>query len=146
MMPPHAKCPVYDRSKQYSWSNVEVLEYDPATMRFKVRMMSSLVEKWVGRLSLMFLSEDQVKFQERVELSKQRQRNADDEMRFLSYVSGQTERVASSIPQEMKSRVQEFAVIRQLPYLRRVEESGAKAAPMAANARQDDEKQVNANV
>jgi dynein heavy chain len=57
-MPPHAKCPIYDRTKQYTWANVEILDYDPLTAKFKVRVMSSQVEKWVGRLSVLFLTED----------------------------------------------------------------------------------------
>ena len=123
MMPPHAKCPLFDRNKQYTWSNVEVCEYDPITAKFKVRVMTTQVEKWVGRLSLLFLSEDQVKFQERVELSKQRQKNADDEIRFLNYVNKQTDRVASFLPTDMKGKISEFAVIRQLPYVKKIEES-----------------------
>ncbi len=61
-MPPHAKCPIFDKNKLYTWTNVEVIDYDPITCRFKVRVMSTQVEKWIGRLSLMFLTEDQVKF------------------------------------------------------------------------------------
>lgn len=41
MMPPQAKCPIFDKNKQYTWSNVEVLDYDPISGKFKVRVMSS---------------------------------------------------------------------------------------------------------
>jgi dynein heavy chain len=77
--------------------------------KFKVRVMENDVIKWVGRLSVMFMWEDQVKFQERVELSKQRQRNADDELRFLGYVDKQNEKVASSIQLDLKKRILDFA-------------------------------------
>jgi dynein heavy chain len=71
----------------------------------------------------MFLSEDQVKFQERVELSKQRQRNADDEIRFYNYVNSQTDKVASFLPNDIKTKISEFASIRQLPYAKKTEET-----------------------
>ena len=57
--------------------------------------METGVEKWVGRLSVMFMWEDPVRFQERLELSKQRQRNADDESRFLHYVENLSDKLSS---------------------------------------------------
>ena len=51
--------------------------------------------KWVVRLSVMFKDEDQDAFKQRVELSKQRQQNAEDEMRFLKYVDSQPDKQAS---------------------------------------------------
>lgn len=100
----------------YVWTAVEVLEYDPKTQKFKVRIGESGVEKWIGRLSVMFLWEDQIKFQERVELAKQRQRNADDELRFKNYVDKQSDKVASTIQSELKNKIIQYAEQRPLPY------------------------------
>lgn len=61
--PPHAKCPMYNLDKKYVWSSVEILDWDAVNEKFKVRVMDSDVIKLVGRLSVMFVWEDQVLFQ-----------------------------------------------------------------------------------
>ena len=105
---------------------MEVLDWDPVVQKFKVKVDGSII-KWVGRLSVMFLWEDQFKFQERVELSKQRQRNADDESRFLTYIDKQSEKVASSLSADLKRKILEFSNKRMLPYLYKKDDQ--KAAP-----------------
>jgi len=44
-------------------------------------------------------------------------------MRFYNYVNTQVDRVASFIPIEIKSKVSDFAQIRPLPYLKKVDDS-----------------------
>lgn len=57
---------------RYIWTDVEVLGYDKATEKFEVRVLKNNKIKLIGRLSLLFNFEDPVKFEQRVELCKQR--------------------------------------------------------------------------
>ncbi len=68
--------------KRYEWTDVDVLDYNVAEGKFLVLIHATKSTKLVVRLSLMFNSEDPDAFKERVELSKHRQTNAEDELRF----------------------------------------------------------------
>ena len=67
---PHAKSPLY-LNKKYHWVPVVVLDYDSRKKKFFVRLDNG-IEKWVGRLSLLFFFEDNAKFNERLKLCKHR--------------------------------------------------------------------------
>lgn len=140
---------------RYVWTYVEVLDWDPIQEKFKVRVLDTDVIKYVGRLSVMFLWEDQFKFRERVELSKQRQRNADDESRYLLYIDKQHEKVASSLSVDLKKRILEFSNKRPLPYKYKKEDQKAapgfpqsptKSQPLVQYAPPEQSKQENSNI
>jgi dynein heavy chain len=97
--PPHAKCPMFDASGKYIWTDVEVVSFKDG--KFEVRVLRNSKSKWVGRLSVLFFAEDPVRFEQRVELCKQRQRNADDELRFLKYVESLPDNMTSVLSNEM---------------------------------------------
>lgn len=78
-------CPRYV-DRKYFWTPVDVLKYDKQNDKFLVQVHGQNIQKWVVRLSIKFNEEDLEAFKERVELSKQRQINAEDEKRFLKYV------------------------------------------------------------
>ncbi|CAK93776.1 unnamed protein product (macronuclear) [Paramecium tetraurelia] len=123
--PPHAKCPLFDHSDKYIWTDVEVLGYQNG--RYEVKVLRSNKIKWIGRLSLLFFAEDPIKFEQRVELCKQRQRNADDEYRFLKYIDSLPDSMTSILSTEMQKKIDEFTYFRELPYL--TKEDPSKTAP-----------------
>lgn len=94
----HAVCPTFVDGK-YVWSEARVIDYDKKTDRFHVIIPKTQQNKWVVRLSLMFKDEDSEAYKERVELSKQRQSNAEDEVRFKQFVDSQPSSLVSSISQ-----------------------------------------------
>jgi dynein heavy chain, axonemal len=59
------------------------------------------IEKYVGRLSLLFEDEDPDKFKERLELCKSRQQDAEDEIRFFKYVDEQPMHLASTVSEKV---------------------------------------------
>ena len=82
---PHAKSPLY-LNKKYHWMPVTVLGYDPLTRKFNIKFDNG-ISKSIGRLSLLFFSEDKEKFNERLKLCKHRYAVAEDEIRFYNYVN-----------------------------------------------------------
>ncbi|KAM3134228.1 hypothetical protein pb186bvf_013648 [Paramecium bursaria] len=139
----HAKVPIYDKSGKYLWTGVQILGYDPETRKYKVRVVQTGVEKEVGRLSLLFEGEDPVKFEQRVELCKQRQKNADDEMRFLEYVNNQSNALASNLSNEMQQKIEEFSQFRPLPYLTKDDPSKtAPGFPQISNLNKEEKPQI----
>lgn len=67
--------------------------------------MASGIIKYVGRLSLMFHEEDSDKFKMRVELAKDRQRVAEDEIRFQNYVDSLDSSVISELLPKSKRSI-----------------------------------------
>ena len=62
----------------------------------------------VGRLSLRFKTEDPLKFEERVEICKKRQQNADDEMRFLKYIDSLDDKEYGFLNEPMRLKIEKF--------------------------------------
>jgi hypothetical protein len=61
----HGLSPVCENYK-YTWKPVEVLSYDAKERKFRVKIVSATVEKYVNRLSLLFFAEDENLFKARV--------------------------------------------------------------------------------
>ncbi|CAD8115295.1 unnamed protein product [Paramecium sonneborni] len=123
--PPHAKCPMFDQTDKYIWTDVEVLGFENG--KFEVKILRSNKIKRIGRLSLQFYQEDPIKFEQRVELCKQRQKNADDELRFQKYVDSFPDSMTSTLSLEMQKKIEEYTAFRELPYL--IKEDPSKLAP-----------------
>lgn len=102
--PPHAKSPIYI-NKRYIWAGVEILDWYPETRKFLVRILLNGHEKVVSRLSLMFLNEDHAKFMERVQVCKQRQQRAEDEIRFFKYVESKSDELVSTLDTDTKRNI-----------------------------------------
>lgn len=51
--PPHGKSPIYSHG-EYVWTDIELLNYDPASGKFYVRVLENGLLKFVNRLSLKF--------------------------------------------------------------------------------------------
>jgi len=101
----HAKTLVYSNYK-YIWADVKVLEYDPKRNKFLVQVVNQPTLKYVGRLSLQFNDEDPEKFKRRVDLAKERQFTAEDELRFYKYVDSQSDSNVSLLQPEEKKKIQ----------------------------------------
>ena len=54
-----------------------MLNYDPKTGKYYVKVLENGLLKFVNRLSLQFKDEDPQKFEERLNLTKDRQKKAD---------------------------------------------------------------------
>jgi len=96
----HAKTLVYSNYK-YIWADVKVLEYDPKRNKFLVQVVNQPTLKYVGRLSLQFNDEDPQKFKRRLDLAKERQLTAEDELRFYKYVDSQPDSHVSHLQPEV---------------------------------------------
>lgn len=82
---------------------MEVLEYFPTSDKFRVRVLSNGVEKVIGKLSLLFNNEDKQGYQKRLNLAKNLQMNAQEEIRFKNY----TTNILNSEIQQMSSQIQD---------------------------------------
>ena len=76
---------------------VTVKSYNKKLEKFLVQVDHSGMEKYVGKLSLLFNDEDVFKFKERLAICKARQHTAEDEIRFFKFVEGQPDALASTI-------------------------------------------------
>lgn len=65
---------------------MELLNYDANSGKFYVRVMENGLLKFVNRLSLKFKDEDASSFEKRVELSKVRQKNAEEQTKLMKYI------------------------------------------------------------
>lgn len=83
--PPHGKAPIY-QGGEYVWVDVELLSYDEKSGKFYIRVLQNGLLKLVNRLSIQFKDEDQGKFEERLNLTKNRQKNADQSIKLLKYI------------------------------------------------------------
>ena len=102
--PPHAVSPIY-MNKRYVWTGVEIVSFDKKLKKFMVKIMVNGNEKMVSRLSLMFKGEDHAKFMERVQLCKQRQQRAEDEIRFFKYVEAKNDDFVGFLDLEAKRNI-----------------------------------------
>ena len=66
--------------------DVDVLDYDPATNRFLVRVCTNDQQKWIRKLSLRFNFEDKTLFHERLNMAKGLYLRALDDGRFLEHL------------------------------------------------------------
>ena len=55
--PPHGKAPIYSKG-EYVWTDIELINYDPKTGKFYVKVLENGLLKFVSRLSLQFRDED----------------------------------------------------------------------------------------
>lgn len=67
-----------------------------------IQLPGNGLTKYVGRLSLLFHLEDPEKFKERLQLAKERQEIAEDEMRFYYFVDSQPDETVSFLTFEVK--------------------------------------------
>jgi len=71
-----------------------------------VQVVNQPTLKYVGRLSLQFNEEDPQKFKKRLDLAKERQLTAEDELRFYKYVDSQPDSSVSLLEPEEKKKIQ----------------------------------------
>jgi hypothetical protein len=83
--PPHGKAPIYSKG-EYVWADIELLNYDEKSGKYYVKVLENGLLKFVNRLSLQFRDEDPQKFEERLSLTKDRQKKADDAIKLLKYI------------------------------------------------------------
>lgn len=95
--PPHGQSPIYSNG-QYIWTDIQLLNYDQASGKFYVKVLENGLLKFVNRLSLKFKDEDAANFEKRVELSKQRQRYAEEQTRLLKYINKIPDSLVSEVP------------------------------------------------
>ena len=63
--------------------------------------------KFVNRLSLQFKDEDQEKFQERLNLTKERQKNADQSIKLLKYIESIDDNRVSDLNTNMVENIRQ---------------------------------------
>ena len=51
--PPHGKAPIYSKG-EYIWTDIELINYDPKTGKYYVKVLENGLLKFVNRLSLQF--------------------------------------------------------------------------------------------
>ena len=76
---------------------MEVISYEEKTGKFYVRILQNGLLKFVNRLSIQFKDEDHEKFQQRLNLTKERQKNADQSIKLLKYVESIKEQIVSPL-------------------------------------------------
>ena len=108
----HGLSPVCE-SYEYVWKPVEVLAYDTAARRFKVKIVSTGVEKSVTRLSLLFFTEDEKLFKERVRKCRELQQTVQAELKFTNLVDSVPTDAVSELPADASIRVLKSVLHRQ---------------------------------
>jgi len=83
--PPHGKAPIYHKG-EYIWTDVELINYDQKTGKYYIKVLENGLLKFVSRLSLQFKDEDPQKFEERLNLTKDRQKKADESIKLVKYI------------------------------------------------------------
>ena len=83
--PPHGKAPIYQKG-EYIWTDVELINYDQKTGKYYIKVLENGLLKFVSRLSLQFKDEDPQKFEERLNLTKDRQKKADESIKLVKYI------------------------------------------------------------
>jgi len=81
------------------------LEYNKELMKYKVNVTNKNITKWVVRLSIMFLSEDETLFKERIEQCKNLQSDSENEYRLRKYVENISIHNVSPLTKEIKARI-----------------------------------------
>ena len=100
----HGLSPVCE-NYEYIWKPVEVLAYDAAERKFKVKIVSTGLEKSVSRLSLLFFTEDEKVFKERVRRCRELQQTVQAELKFTNLVDSVPLDAVSELPADAKIRV-----------------------------------------
>lgn len=67
----HGKSPMYFNN-QYQWVNIQVIDFNESTGKFKIKTLSEGIIKEVNRLSILFRDEDIDKFRSRLKICKMR--------------------------------------------------------------------------
>lgn len=63
-----------------------MISYDQKSGKFYVKVLENGLLKFVNRLSIQFKGEDSQKFEQRLNLTKDRQKKADEAIKFLKYI------------------------------------------------------------
>jgi len=100
----HGLSPVCE-NYEYIWKPVEVLAYDAAARKFKVKIVSTGIEKSVIRLSLLFFTEDEKLFKERVRRCRELQQTVQAELKFTNLVDSVPMDAVSELPADARIRV-----------------------------------------
>lgn len=95
--PPHGKAPIYSKG-EYVWTDIELINYDHKSGKFYIKVLENGLLKFVSRLSIQFNDEDPQKFEERLNLTKERQRNADEAIKLLRFIETVDDNVVAPMP------------------------------------------------
>lgn len=64
-------------------------------------MLENGLLKFVNRLSIQFKGEDSEKFEERLNLTKERQKKADDAVKLLRFIDTVDDKLVANMPEKM---------------------------------------------
>ena len=126
----HGLSPVCE-NYEYNWKPVEVLAYDSAERKFKVKIVSTGMEKSVSRLSLLFFAEDEKAFKERVRTCRELQQTVQAELKFTSLVDSVPMDAVSELPADAKIRVLKSVLQRQKGFTKEQKDSHEKLVKVA---------------
>lgn len=99
-----AETPLQKEGKQV-WCPCIVLFQDEENRKYSVRIKGSRQVKEVNRLSLRFNCENKKVFENRVRSARERQQQAEEEIRFKLQVEAQDENVLAPLGRDIKSNV-----------------------------------------
>ncbi len=98
--PPHGKAPIYNKG-EYVWTDIELINYDEKSGKYYVKVLENGLLKFVNRLSIQFRDEDHQKFEERLNLTKERQKKADESVKLLKYIESVDDKVVAPMPPKL---------------------------------------------
>lgn len=98
--PPHGKAPIFSKG-EYIWTDIELINYDQKSGKFYVKVLENGLLKFVSRLSIQFKDEDAQKFEERLNLTKERQRAADEAIKLLRYIETVDDKIVAPMPEKL---------------------------------------------
>ena len=75
--------------------DVELISFDEKNEKFYIRVLQNGLLKFVNRLSIQFKDEDESKFEERLNLTKERQKIADQSIKLLRYIESIDDNIVS---------------------------------------------------
>lgn len=75
--------------------DVELISFDEKSEKFYIRVLQNGLLKFVNRLSIQFKDEDESKFEERLNLTKERQKIADQSIKLLRYIESIDDNIVS---------------------------------------------------
>ena len=89
----------------WDWTEADVLDYDEARNKFKVRVRASSTEKYVGRLGLRFKTEDKATFERRLEYVKAARERCKSSLRLEHYIASMDSKQVERLPQTKIKRI-----------------------------------------
>lgn len=98
--PPHGKAPIYSKG-EYVWTDIELINYDHKSGKFYVKVLENGLLKFVSRLSIQFKDQDPQKFEERLNLTKERQKSADEAIKLLRFIETVDDKVVAPMPEKL---------------------------------------------